>query len=80
MLLKHPKTLITGPPSVGKTTLVKNILAKLPPQSSTGFYTSEIRIGGVRQGFELQALDGDRQILAHVKFNSPWRQGRRAWV
>jgi len=76
MLLKHPKTLITGTPGVGKTTLIKNILAKLPPQSSTGFYTSEIRLGGVRQGFELQALGGDRQILAHVKLSSPWRVGK----
>ena len=76
MRLKYPKILITGSPGVGKTTLVKRIVAELEPLQATGFYTAEIRKKGVRQGFELCALDGDRQILAHVNVSSPWRVGK----
>ena len=76
MPLLHPKTLITGVPGVGKTTLIKRLLIELSPVSTSGFYTSEIRKKGIRQGFELQALDGNRQILAHVKLSNPCRVGK----
>jgi nucleoside-triphosphatase len=38
-----------------------------------GFYTEEIRSGGVRQGFRLVTLDGQHTILAHVDIHSPYR-------
>lgn len=38
-----------------------------------GFYTEEIRSGGVREGFRLVTLDGQDAILAHVNIHSPYR-------
>jgi nucleoside-triphosphatase len=38
-----------------------------------GFYTEEIRSGGVREGFRLVTLDGQHTILAHVDIHSPYR-------
>ena len=76
MQLRYPKIFITGLPGVGKTTLVKRIIAELDPVQITGFYTAEIRKRGVRQGFELCALNGDRQILSGVNVSSPWRVGK----
>ena len=40
-----------------------------------GFCTAEIRHMGSRLGFELQGLDGERRILAHVEFDSRHRVG-----
>jgi len=42
----------------------------------TGFYTSEIRSGGYRSGFELRGLNGDRRSLAHVGLESRHRVGK----
>ena len=41
-----------------------------------GFYTQEIREGGVRKGFSLNGLDGSSGILAHVDITSDFRVGR----
>ena len=41
-----------------------------------GFYTQEIREGGVRQGFTLNGLDGSSGVLAHVDFARDFRVGR----
>ncbi len=38
-----------------------------------GFYTEEIRSGGVRQGFRLITLDGQSAILAHIDIHGPYR-------
>ena len=76
MRLKYSKILITGLPGVGKTTLVKSIVSDLDSTTVTGFYTEEIRNRGVRQGFELRAVNGDRKILSHVNISSPWRVGK----
>ena len=73
MQLKYPKIFITGLPGVGKTTLVKRIIAELDPVQIKGFYTAEIRKRGVRQGFELCALNGDRQILSGVNVSRAFR-------
>jgi nucleoside-triphosphatase len=69
--------LITGLPGVGKTTLIRKVLAGLPPALPVaGFFTGELREGGHRVGFEIEALDGRRGILSHVRFQSPYRVGR----
>ncbi len=68
--------LITGAPGIGKTTLIKEMVAQLKTFSPVGFYTAEIRQRGLRRGFELIALDGRRSILAHVDIESPFRVGR----
>jgi len=76
MRLKHGKTLITGKPGVGKTTIVQEIIKRMGSVNMAGFYTSEIRCTGSRLGFELQGLNGGRRILAHVEIDSRHRVGK----
>ena len=76
MRLRHDKTLLTGMPGVGKTTLVQNLVARMSSVNMAGFYTAEIRSNGTRFGFELQGLDGTRGILAHVNIKSRHHVGR----
>ncbi len=59
--------LLTGPPGSGKTTVIQAVIQELNDLSPTGFYTREIRENGMRQGFELVSLEGERGILAHVE-------------
>lgn len=68
--------LITGAPAVGKTTLIRRLVSELDRLRCAGFYTAEIREGGMRKGFELVGLDGQKQLLAHVALDSPCRVGR----
>lgn len=67
--------LLTGVPGSGKTTLIRRILQALPVQSQ-GFYTREIREQGVRKGFEIVTLAGERGVLAHVDIRSQTRIGK----
>jgi len=76
MRLRHDKTLITGKPAVGKTTLVQTIVARMQSVNMAGFYTAEIRSKGSRLGFELHDLDGTRRILAHVDIYSQHKVGK----
>ena len=76
MRLRHAKTLITGKPGVGKTTLVQKIVERMGSVNMAGFYTSEIRQTGSRLGFELQGLNGECRILAHVDIDSRHRVGK----
>lgn len=73
---KRKNILITGVPGVGKTTLIKKIAGTLRSHHPVGFFTEEIRMGGIRKGFELVSLDGRRGILAHIDFKSPYQVGR----
>jgi nucleoside-triphosphatase len=57
--------LLTGRPGVGKTTIIRKIVSALG-DSAGGFYTSEVRHGGTRVGFELTTLDGDHAWLASL--------------
>jgi nucleoside-triphosphatase len=65
--------LITGPPGIGKTTLIKQIERELADLLPVGFYTEEIRENGIRKGFELIDLSGRRELLSHVDIRSPYR-------
>jgi nucleoside-triphosphatase len=76
MRLRHDKTLITGKPGVGKTTLVQKIIGLMRSVNMAGFYTAEIRSKGSRLGFELHGLNGERSTLAHVDIRSPHKVGR----
>lgn len=67
--------LLTGRPGTGKTSLIKQVAAKMG-DSAGGFYTEEIRSGGVRQGFRLVTLNGEAAILAHTDIHSPYRVSR----
>ena len=64
--------LLTGGPGVGKTTIIKQALEKAQIVAG-GFFTEEIRVGGVRQGFRIVTLEGDSTILAHIDIRSPYR-------
>ena len=68
--------LITGAPGCGKTTLFKKIAKELGHLQPVGFYTQEIREEGVRKGFGLTSLDGQKGVLAHVDLSSGFRVGR----
>jgi nucleoside-triphosphatase len=67
--------LLTGRPGTGKTRLIKEATATMKGKAG-GFYTEEIRIGGVRQGFKLVTLDGQSVVLAHIKIRSRYRVGK----
>ena len=62
--------LLTGKPGTGKTALIKEALTKTKVKAG-GFYTEEMRAGGVREGFRLITLDGQSATLAHVGISSP---------
>ena len=67
--------LLTGPPGGGKTTVVKEAVGRLPCVAG-GFFTSDIREKGVRQGFKVESLDGRAGILAHVAISGPHHVGK----
>jgi nucleoside-triphosphatase len=64
--------LLTGQPGTGKTALIKEALARTRVKGG-GFYTEEIRTGGIRQGFRIVTLGGQEAILAHVSISSPYQ-------
>ena len=63
--------LITGPPGIGKTTLIKHLLRDLIPVIVRGFYKETIFENGIIKGFRLVTIGLKEQILAHVYFESP---------
>ncbi|GJP30368.1 hypothetical protein CLOM_g797 [Closterium sp. NIES-68] len=70
--------LVTGPPGVGKTTLITRVIERvkdaLPAVTLRGFTTEEVRRAGERIGFDIVTLDGTRVALArlsHSDFSSP---------
>jgi nucleoside-triphosphatase len=68
--------LLTGEPGIGKTTLIVRILGVIKHLRTAGFYTREIRQGGIRKGFELIDLGGRKSLLSHVNIKSPYRIGK----
>ena len=67
--------LLTGKPGTGKTSLIKEVVSRVKGKAG-GFYTEEMRRGGVREGFRLVTLDGHSAILAHINIHSPYRVSR----
>jgi len=77
-----PKLLLTGPPGCGKTTLIKNIAARIDGPFY-GFFTAEIRQGGKietarRVGFAIETfhVPSKTAIFSHVDIKSQYRVGR----
>jgi nucleoside-triphosphatase len=68
--------LLTGAPGIGKTTILRKVVANLPPTTLRGFLTDEIREGNERVGFRLAPFKGDAALLAHTDSSSPHRVGR----
>jgi len=68
--------LVTGPPRVGKTTLIKKVLQSVNKNWMSGFITAEIREKGRRVGFRIETLDGKRGILSHIRGDGKYRVGK----
>src|SRR5438094_7139734 len=71
-----PKLLITGPPGIGKTTVLERVVASLPPAVATGFLTRELRERGGRPGFATETLHGHTAVLASLRSDTGPRVGR----
>ncbi len=67
--------LLTGRPGVGKTTVIKRVVERLGRHAG-GFYATEIRKGGRRQGFRIVTLDGQEGVLSHVDIKGRPRVSR----
>lgn len=61
--------LLTGPPSSGKTTVIKKVLSKFE-RKATGFHTEEIKKNHKRVGFLMKTLDGKEGLLGHENIES----------
>ena len=68
--------LITGPPGIGKTTVIRAVASGLAGARLGGFFTQEMRSRGVRRGFELVTVDGQRAVRAHVDRRGGPRVGK----
>lgn len=68
--------LLTGPPGVGKTTVIRRVADGLAGRRLGGFVTEEIRVGAQRVGFGIETFDGQSAVFAHVDKRSPHRVGR----
>jgi len=64
--------LLSGGPGTGKTTIIKQAISNWQGRAG-GFYTEEIRAGGVRQGFMIVTLYGRSAALAGVNIKSPYQ-------
>jgi nucleoside-triphosphatase THEP1 len=73
-----PRLLLEGRPGIGKTTVTRRLLQLLREAGVPvgGFTTGELRTGGHREGFLVEAVSGAREVLAHVDLPGPPRVGR----
>ncbi|XP_062375988.1 cancer-related nucleoside-triphosphatase isoform X2 [Sardina pilchardus] len=78
-MIKH--VFLTGPPGVGKTTLVQKVCDAMKSAEVTihGFYTEEVRAGGRRIGFDVVTVSGERAHLSRVGNDSGASAGRREY-
>ena len=67
---------LTGTPGVGKTTLITSLIEKLPQDGVSGFYTQDVMVGEVREGFKAITLDGIEIALANIGMKSSYRVGK----
>ncbi|MDD1770045.1 MAG: NTPase [Methanomassiliicoccales archaeon] len=73
--MPQKNVLLTGPPGVGKTTIIQKVAKELGDRAA-GFYTVETRSGGQRTGFRIVTLDGREADLAKVGSGAGPRVGR----
>jgi nucleoside-triphosphatase len=73
-----PRLLLEGRPGIGKTTVARRLLQLLQEAGvpAGGFTTAELRTGGRREGFLVEAASGAHALLAHVDLPGPPRVGR----
>ncbi|XP_034041410.1 cancer-related nucleoside-triphosphatase isoform X2 [Thalassophryne amazonica] len=77
-MFKH--VFLTGPPGVGKTTLVQKACEALVSSGVgvEGFYTEEVREGGRRVGFDVVTMTGERGHLSRIRNGAS--QGHREYT
>jgi nucleoside-triphosphatase len=68
--------LLTGPPGIGKTTVMRRAAQELSELKIRGFTTEEIREAGQRVGFRIETFDGASAVLAQLRIRSPYRVGK----
>ncbi|XP_067840254.1 cancer-related nucleoside-triphosphatase [Heptranchias perlo] len=63
---------LTGPPGVGKTTLIHKVIDVLKSSGVPidGFYTEDVRKNGRRIGFDIVTVSGKRGILSRTSNDS----------
>ncbi|GAH12043.1 unnamed protein product, partial [marine sediment metagenome] len=69
MFTLKPLILVTGPPGIGKTSILRRTVKELKNRKYAvgGMICREVREAGVRVGFEIMDLStGTRGWLAHV--------------
>ncbi|KAM4041185.1 cancer-related nucleoside-triphosphatase isoform 2-T2 [Anomaloglossus baeobatrachus] len=64
----HSHVFLTGPPGIGKTTLIQKVSEVLTSSRVVfdGFYTEEVRQGHRRVGFDVVTMSGNRGKLARI--------------
>lgn len=79
-MFKH--VFLTGPPGVGKTTLVQKACEALAAAGVgvEGFYTEEVRVGGRRVGFDVVTVTGERGHLSRIRDAPGSSHGRREYT
>jgi nucleoside-triphosphatase len=72
------RVLVEGRPGSGKTTAASRLADRLRSEGVpvAGFVTEELREGGGRVGFTVEAIGGERAVLAHVDLPGPPRVGK----
>lgn len=72
------KLLLEGPPRIGKTTVVRRLIARLQQANLPvgGFTTRELRERGHRVGFLAEDINGGAAVIAHVDWTSGPAVGR----
>ncbi len=69
--------LLSGPPRIGKTTLIKKLIRELSGKPGiSGFFTEEIKKGGRREGFKIITLEGKEEVFAHYSLPTRYRVGK----
>ncbi|KFM79386.1 Cancer-related nucleoside-triphosphatase-like protein, partial [Stegodyphus mimosarum] len=69
--------LLTGPPGVGKTTVIKKSCELLKNKNVKyhGFFTEEVKRGRERVGFDVVTTEGNRSTLARVSSSDQSSRG-----
>ncbi len=68
--------LLSGPPGVGKTTVIQKMCEQLAGWRLAGFTTAELRQEGQRVGFVGKGFSGQKRLIAHLDHRGPQRVGR----